>query len=85
MGATMGMLTAKGLAALPVGEWASYPAPRGAGCLDVHKLAGGQLRFYYRYTKSNGQRDCLLIGTGLALTAARDAAAGLSRRYGTAR
>ncbi len=81
MGASKGMLTTKGLAALPVGEWASDPAPRGAGCLDVRKLAGGQLRFYYRYTKSNGQRDRLLIGTGLALTAARDAAAGLSRRY----
>jgi len=75
------MLTAKGLAALPAGEWASDPAPRGAGCLDVRKLAGGQLRFYYRYTKSNGQRDRLLIGTGLALTAAREAAAALSRRY----
>ncbi|MBA0284484.1 integrase [Stenotrophomonas maltophilia] len=75
------MLTAKGLAALPVGEWASDPAPRGAGCLDVRKLTGGQLRFYYRYTKANGQRDRLLIGTGLALTAARDAAAALSRRY----
>ncbi|HDS1222100.1 TPA: hypothetical protein QEF96_000770 [Stenotrophomonas maltophilia] len=81
MGASKGMLTTKGLAALPVGEWASDPAPRGAGCLDVRKLAGGQLRFYYRYTKSNGQRDRLLIGTGLALTTARDAAAGLSRRY----
>jgi len=81
MGASKGMLTAKGLAALPVGEWASDPAPRGAGCLDVRKLAGGQLRFYYRYTKSNGQRDRLLIGTGLALTAAREAAAALSRRY----
>ncbi len=81
MGASKGMLTTKGLAALPVGEWASDPAPRGAGCLDVRKLAGGQLRFYYRYTKANGQRDRLLIGTGLALTAARDAAAGLSRRY----
>ena len=81
MGASKGRLTTKGLAALPVGEWASDPAPRGAGCLDVRKLAGGQLRFYYRYTKSNGQRDRLLIGTGLALTTARDAAAGLSRRY----
>ncbi len=81
MGAMKGMLTAKGLAALPVGEWASDPAPRGAGCLDVRKLTGGQLRFYYRYTKANGQRDRLLIGTGLALTAARDAAAALSRRY----
>ncbi|MCI1139778.1 hypothetical protein MOQ14_14470 [Stenotrophomonas maltophilia] len=49
--------------------------------MDVRKLAGGQLRFYYRYTKSNGQRDRLLIGTGLALTAAREAAAALSRRY----
>ncbi|MBH1391854.1 hypothetical protein I5U25_02835 [Stenotrophomonas maltophilia] len=76
-----GMLTAKGLAALPVGEWASDPAPRGAGCLDVRKLAGGQLRYYYRYTKTNGQRDRLLIGTGLALSAAREAAAALSRRY----
>ena len=81
MGAMKGMLTAKGLAALPVGEWASDPAPRGTGCLDVRKLAGGQLRFYYRYTKPNGQRDRLLIGTGLALTAAREAAAALSRRY----
>jgi len=81
MGAMKGMLTAKGLAALPVGEWASDPAPRGTGCLDVRKLAGGQLRFYYRYTKANGQRDRLLIGTGLALTAAREAAAALSRRY----
>lgn len=81
MGAMKGMLTAKGLTALPVGEWASDPAPRGAGCLDVRKLTGGQLRFYYRYTKANGQRDRLLIGTGLALTAARDAAAALSRRY----
>ncbi len=81
MGAMKGMLTAKGLAALPVGEWASDPAPRGTGCLDVRKLAGGQLRFYYRYTKPNGQRDRLLIGTGLALIAAREAAAALSRRY----
>lgn len=81
MGAMKGMLTAKGLAALPVGEWASDPAPRGTGCLDVRKLAGGQLRFYYRYTKANGQRDRLLIGTGLALPAAREAAAALSRRY----
>lgn len=81
MGAMKGMLTAKGLAALPVGEWASDPAPRGAGCLDVRKLAGGQLRYYYRYTKANGQRDRLLIGTGLALSAAREAAAALSRRY----
>lgn len=81
MGAMKGMLTAKGLAALPVGEWASDPAPRGTGCLDVRKLAGGQLRFYYRYTKANGQRDRLLLGTGLALTAAREAAAALSRRY----
>ncbi|QGM07068.1 integrase [Stenotrophomonas maltophilia] len=47
----------------------------------MRKLTGGQLRFYYRYTKANGQRDRLLIGTGLALTAARDAAAALSRRY----
>ncbi|TDV32266.1 LOW QUALITY PROTEIN: hypothetical protein N440_3161 [Stenotrophomonas sp. CC22-02] len=83
MGAMKGMLTAKGLAALPVGEWASDPAPRGTGCLDVRKLAGGQLRFYYRYTKANGQRDRLLLGTGLALTAAREAAAALSRRYQT--
>ncbi|NYF36334.1 hypothetical protein HDC96_002135 [Stenotrophomonas sp. JAI102] len=41
MGAMKGMLTAKGLAALPAGECASDPAPRGAGCLDVRKLAGG--------------------------------------------
>lgn len=81
MGAMKGMLTAKGLAALPVGEWASDPAPRGTGCLDVRKLAGGQLKFYYRYTKPNGQRDRLLIGAGLTLTVAREEAAALSRRY----
>ncbi len=81
MGSMKGMLTAKGLAALPVGEWASDPAPRGTGCLDVRKLAGGQLKFYYRYTKPNGQRDRLLIGAGLTLTVAREEAAALSRRY----
>ena len=62
---------------------------RRAGCLDVRKLAGGQLRFYYRYTKSNGQRDRLLIGTGLALTAARSGGGVVTavsgRRTGSAR
>ncbi len=81
MGTMKGMLTAKALAALPAGEWASDPAPRGVGCLDVRKLAGGQLKFYYRYTKPNGQRDRIAIGTSLALTDAREAAAALSRRY----
>lgn len=81
MGTSKGMLTAKGLAALPAGEWAADPAPRGAGCLEVRKLAGGQLNFYYRYTKANGQRDRVTIGTGLPLPEAREAAAALSRRY----
>ncbi len=41
MGASKGMLTAKGLAALPVGEWASDPAPRGAGFLPARQPTGG--------------------------------------------
>ncbi|WP_422507101.1 site-specific integrase [Stenotrophomonas sp. GZD-301] len=47
----------------------------------MRKLAGGQLKFYYRYTKPNGQRDRIAIGTGWALADAREAAAALSRRY----
>lgn len=57
MGAIKGMLGENGLAALPIGQRASDPASRGVGRPNVRKLAGGRLKFRYRYTKANGQRD----------------------------
>lgn len=75
------MLTARGLAALKPGEWVSDPAARGAGRLQVRKLASGELTFYYRYTTTDGARDRLPLGTGLDLRDARSLAAELSRRY----
>lgn len=76
----LAQLTAQGVAALKVGESASDPAPRGAGRLQVRRLAGG-LVWYYRYTASNGERVRLPLGSGLTLQAARAKAAELSRRY----
>lgn len=57
MGAMKGMLGENGLATLPIGQRASDPASCGVGRPNVRKLAGGGLRFRYRYTKANGQRD----------------------------
>jgi hypothetical protein len=75
------MLTDRGIAALKPGEWAFDPAPRGAGQLQVRKLAGGDLTFYFRYTGPGEKRDRLVIGTGFTLAAARQEASKLSRRY----
>lgn len=57
MGAVKGVPGENGLATLPIAQRASDPASHGVGCPDVRKLAGGGLRFRYRYTKANGQRD----------------------------
>ena len=76
-----GVLTARGLAGLKPGKWVADPAARGAGRLQVRKLASGELTFYYRYTDESGQRDRLPLGTRLDLREARALAADLSRRY----
>ena len=76
-----GALTTRGLAALKVGQWAADPAPRGAGRLQVIKLGTGGLGWYFRYTRSDGRRDTLPLGTDLSLADARAQASLLSRRY----
>lgn len=81
MAAGSGVLTARGLAALKPGEWVADPAARGAGRLQVRKLASGELTFYYRYTTPEGGRDRLPLGSGLDLREARSIASNLSRRY----
>lgn len=76
-----GALTARGVAALEPGKWAADPAARGAGRLQVIKLNSGGLAWYFRYTRSDGRRDALPLGTDLTLAEARGLAAQLSRRY----
>lgn len=76
-----GALTTRGVAALAPGKWAADPAARGAGRLQVIKLNTGGLAWYFRYTRSDGKRDALPLGTELTLAEARGVAAQLSRRY----
>ena len=76
-----GALTTRGVAALQPGKWAADPAARGAGRLQVIKLNAGGLAWYFRYTRSDGKRDALPLGTDLTLAEARGLAAQLSRRY----
>lgn len=78
---TKGPLTARGLAALKPGEWASDPGARGAGRLQAYKLSKGGLAWYYRYTLPSGKRDSLPLGTDLSLADARRVFAQLTRRY----
>jgi len=75
------LLTARGLSAMKVGEWASDPAARGAGRLVARKLASGEVAWYYRYTLPTGSRDTLPLGTGLSLADARRQSGELARRY----
>jgi hypothetical protein len=76
-----GPLTARGLASLKPGQWASDPGARGAGRLQAYKLTNGGLAWYYRYTLPTGKRDSLPIGTDLTLAEARQVFAQLCRRY----
>jgi len=76
-----GALTTRGVAALEPGKWAADPAARGAGRLQVIRLNSGGLAWYFRYTRSDGKRDALPLGTDLTLAEARGLAAQLSRRY----
>lgn len=75
-----GRLTSRRVATLKVGESAADPAARGAGVLQVRRLANGPT-FYYRYTAPDGGRVRLPLGTGLELADARRLADSLSRRY----
>lgn len=66
---------------MKAGEWAADPTTRGAGRLQVRKLAGGGAVFYYRYTAPDGERVRLPLGAGLTLAQARAKAQELARRY----
>ncbi len=77
----MALLTARTVDALKPGETATDKAPRGAGRLQVRKLSGGGLAWYYRYTGPDGERVRLAIGTGLTLAQARAEVEALRRRY----
>jgi hypothetical protein len=81
IGSKKGTLTTRGLAALKAGQWAADPGARGAGRLQVIKLGNGGLAWYFRYTRSDGKRDALPLGTDLTLAEARVLAAQLSRRH----
>ncbi|WP_323157240.1 integrase family protein [Stenotrophomonas maltophilia] len=76
-----GQLTARGLAALAIGEWANDAATHGAGVLQARKLASGAISFYYRYTGPNRRQDRLSLGSTMTLAEARAEAATLARRY----
>lgn len=76
-----GILTAKGVAALREGAWATEPSPRGAGALQVRKLKGGSLAYYFRYTAPDGRRPRIPIGLDVPLGQARKRAEELSARY----
>lgn len=66
---------------MKVGGWAADPAPRGAGVLQVRKLANGAAVFYYRYTAPDGERVRLPIAAGIELAEARKMARRLSTQY----
>ena len=78
---TQGILTTRKIDALKPGEWASDPAARGAGRLQVRRLAAGGLAWYYRYTAPDGKRVRQPIGHDLGLADARTEADKLARRF----
>lgn len=77
----MALLTARTVESLKPGETATDKAPRGAGRLQVRKLSGGGLAWYYRYTAPDGERVRLALGSGLTLAQARAEVDSLRRRY----
>jgi hypothetical protein len=81
-------MTVKGLGALAMGKWLSDGGRKGAGRLLATKLKTGSVVFYFRYTKPDGTRDTLPLGSfdpegaaGLKLHQASKKANELSRRY----
>lgn len=77
----MGLLTVRTIQGLQPGETITESAPRGAGRLQVRRLSGGELAWYYRYQPPGGERVRIALGTGLTLAQAREQADVLSRRY----
>lgn len=82
------MLAIRSLDSLKPGEWVSGGLTHGKGTLAARRLAGGGICFYFRYTRPNGTRDALPIGTydatgrkGFTLEQAGDKARELSKRY----
>nr|WP_308006633.1 tyrosine-type recombinase/integrase [Xanthomonas albilineans] len=74
-------LTARGLTALKIGEWANDTRPHGGGQLQARKLASGAIAFYFRYTAPGRVQERIPLGTELTLAEARARAAELSKRY----
>ncbi len=81
-------LSIREVEALPPGKWKADIGRRGAGVLWVKGLSGGGAGFYFRHTRTDGQRDYLPVGSfdrdgraGLTLEEARERAGELSRRY----
>jgi integrase len=74
-------MTAKGVAALKPGEWATDTWARGEGQFQARGLAGGGTGYYFRYTRQDGSSVRISVGVNLPLAKARDIAKDLSRRY----
>lgn len=68
---------------LQPGKWLTEPSPRGAGALQVRKLASGSASFYFRYTDEQGKRQRLPLGSDIPLVRARQLAVEHSTRYQT--
>lgn len=74
-------LTARAVATLKPGEWASDVASRGEGVLQARRLASGQVAFYLRTTTKTGTRVRVPLGSGIDFNAAKRRATELSLRY----
>lgn len=82
------IITARDLAALKPGEWASDPAARGEGRFQARKLKRGTVFLYYRYVAPSGERERISLGSydpegiaGLTLAQGRDKAREWLTRY----
>lgn len=83
-------LTVNVLSGLKPGEWATGTGAKGAGRLQAHRTAAGEVRFYYRYTGPEGKRERVPLGSwcrdgirGLTLAQAYDRARALADRIRT--
>lgn len=74
-------LSARALAALQPGEWATAPAARGEGVLQARRLKSGSVAFYLRTTAKAGHRVRVPLGIGISLAKAKELATILSLRY----
>lgn len=74
-------LSARTLAALRPGEWATAPAARGEGVLQARRLKSGSVAFYLRTTSKIGHRTRVPLGIGISLAQAKELATTLSLRY----